>query len=233
MNQPSPHLPLTPMTDEQREKEAYYNPYHGCKVQRSDIINFLIKKHNYKNYLEIGVANGINLQSIEISHVDGVDPGAEGIIAPETNYPMTSDAFFESIEGRPFKYDIIFVDGLHYDYQVYNDVLNSLKHLASNGTIVCHDMNPQWSIVQNKSRTPGIPEWNGDCWKAWAALRTELKDHNMQVVNTDQGVGVISSGAQQCITLPCEAFDLDYSYLAANRETLLNLVSVDDFFNQE
>ena len=48
---------------------------------------------------------------------------------------MTSIKFFEELDVNE-KYDIIFIDGCLYEYNVMTDVLNGLKHLSENGTIV-------------------------------------------------------------------------------------------------
>ncbi len=196
-------------------------------LYRYNIINHMIDLYGYVNYLEIGVHNGTCIRQIKALHKDGVDPGAENVIVPEVNYPITSDAFFELVDGHDIKYDIIFIDGLHHDYQVYKDINNALKHLQPNGTIVCHDMNPMWEIVQRRDRV--VNAWNGDCWKAWVKLRSERPDLSMYVVNTDNGVGIIQFGNQICINLSEDAFDLSYDYLDANRNELLNLISIDDF----
>jgi hypothetical protein len=199
------------------------------KVDRTDIINYLIKKYNYVKYLEIGVNTGENIRKINIFHKDGVDPGIECGNPVEVNYPVTSNEFFDSIRGHDIKYDIIFIDGLHHDYQVYKDIKDSLNHLQPNGTIVCHDMNPLWEMVQNKTgRFAGC--WNGDCWKAWVALRSELNNYCMEVIDTDHGVGIIRPGAQQLITLPCKMDELEFEYLDINRKELLNLITIEEFY---
>lgn len=202
------------------------------KLYRYDIINNFIKKYNYVNYLEIGVRLGTNLREIIAKHKDGVDPGNEAGLVPEVNYPITSDKFFELITDHDIKYDIIFIDGLHHSDQVYKDIINSLKHLDFNGTIVCHDMNPLWELAQNKNKTPKFLIWNGDCWKAWAKLRSEREDLEMYVVDTDHGCGIIRFGKQQTIDLPKNAFELDFNYLENNRKELLNLITINEFFNK-
>lgn len=93
-------------------------------MDRSDIINFLIKKNNFKTYLEIGLDNpDVNFNKINCSVKHSVDPFFESdhtefdIKSYEFEYAMkfltfrmTSDEFFET---SSMKYDIIFIDGLH------------------------------------------------------------------------------------------------------------------------
>jgi hypothetical protein len=94
-------------------------------VKRFDLINYLIEKYKVINYLEIGVFKGENIREIKAPHKDGVDPGIEGYVPPEVNYPMTSDNFFELIKGHDeIKYDLIFIDGLHHADQVAKDIQN-------------------------------------------------------------------------------------------------------------
>ena len=73
--------------------------------------------------------------------------------------------------NKDFKYDIIFIDGLHHDYQVIRDIENSLNHLSDNGVIVCHDCLPFSEVMQRQEECYG--EWTGDVWKAIAKFRIE------------------------------------------------------------
>lgn len=207
------------------EQIAEYNKWMKVPknwTSRMDIINYLIKKNNYKKYLEIGVRNGSCIAAIQIEHKDGVDP----VPSKYTNYQITSDDFFKQLD-KDFKYDIIFIDGLHYDYQVYADILNALKHLEPNGIIICHDMNPPFEICQRKKVVVG--SWNGDSWKAFVQLRSERDDLEMCTIDTDWGLGVIKFGKQNKITIP---ENLNYEYLDANRNTALNLISVETFYKK-
>jgi hypothetical protein len=212
------------------EYQTYKQNQKPWPLMRYEIINQLIHKFNYINYLEIGVNDGTCIRNVKAEHKDGVDPGIETINPPEVNYPITSDDFFNLIAGHDIKYDIIFIDGLHYDYQVYKDITNALKHITDNGTIVCHDMNPLFEITQRKTGVVGT--WNGDCWKAWAALRSELKNYSMQVVDTDHGVGIIRKGKQELLHLDLAYTTLTYDYLESNRNMVLNLITVDQFKEQ-
>ena len=119
------------MKDEKTQLEEYqvWRNTNKYTTFRYDIINAFIKKYNYVNYLEIGVRKGENLREVIAEHKDGVDPGVESTLTPETNYPITSDKFFELIHNHDIKYDIIFVDGLHHAAQVHKDIINSLNHL--------------------------------------------------------------------------------------------------------
>jgi len=225
------------MKSEQQEIEEYKEWKALCKsrgydwpIYRYDIINHLINKFKYINYLEIGVNDGTCIRKVKAIHKDGVDPGVETTNPVEVNYPIKSNDFFNLIQGHDIKYDIIFIDGLHYDYQVYQDIKNALNHIQPNGTILCHDMNPKWEIAQRKTGVIGT--WNGDCWKAWVQLRSELPGYCMEVVDTDHGVGIIRKGSQQLIKLPEVYTNLTFDFLDQNRITVLNLISINDFFKK-
>ena len=222
------------MKDEKTQLEEYqvWRNTNKYTTFRYDIINAFVKKYNYVNYLEIGVRKGANLREVIAEHKDGVDPGIESTLTTETNYPITSDKFFELIHNHDIKYDIIFVDGLHHAPQVHKDIINSLNHLKPTGTIICHDMNPLWEITQRRESVKECKYWNGDCWKAYIKLRSERSDLEMYVVNTDHGCGVIRLGEQKLINLPKDAFELDFDFLENNRKELLNLITVEEFFKK-
>lgn len=189
-------------------------------MNRIDIINSLIKKNNYQTYLEIGCQNDVCFNQIEISSKVGVDPEKGG------NVRMTSDEYFDQWESaKNAGFDIIFIDGLHEADQVHKDIINALECLNENGIIVCHDMNPSSELSQRVPRETKV--WNGDCWKAFVKLRSENKDLEMRVVDTDHGCGIIEKGIQKLITISKEG--IDYLDLEANREEWLNLISVEEF----
>ena len=77
---------------------------------------------------------------------------------------MTSDEYFLKIKDTGVKFDIIFIDGLHLDYQVDLDLKNSLKHLSQNGFIIMHDCNPPTKFHQRENyelKNQKTPYWNG------------------------------------------------------------------------
>ena len=192
-------------------------------MTRTELINSLIEKNNYTNYLEIGVNSlaqpGYNWVGIKIPVKHGVDPNVE------TTYKMTSDEFFENHINQ--KYDIIFIDGLHIFEQVYKDIINSVNALNENGIIVVHDCNPVTEITQRRERASDA--WHGDVWKSIVKLRIEEPNLEIYTVNTDEGCGIIKKGTQELLTVN-EGIDIyDYDFLEKNREKALNLISVDEF----
>jgi hypothetical protein len=198
----------------------------NSEIKRYDIINYLIEKYNLVNYLEIGVFNGENIRRVKAEHKDGVDPGHEGIVAPEVTYPMISDDFFKLIEDHDdIKYDIIFIDGLHHADQVSKDIQNSLKHLTSTGFIVMHDCNPISFEAQKIPRETTV--WNGDTWIAFVDFKDHHPGYKCCVVDTDFGIGVIQNSKDNMSYMHKTLWNWEYFY--KHKKQLLNLISFDEF----
>ena len=199
------------------------------EVKRYDLLNHLIDTYGFVNYLEIGIWAGECIKNVKAEHKDGVDPGIEGNIheylPDECNYKISSDRFFELIEGEDIKYDLIFIDGLHYSQQVKKDIKNSLNHLQPNGIIMLHDCNPQTYESQVIPRMSSL--WHGDVWKAYVGFKQTHPQFNCYVVDTDCGCGIIVNNKDHT-QMPVD-LDLDYKTLEKNRIELLNLISVDEF----
>ena len=127
---------------------------------RWDLIEYLIKKYNYTNYLEIGCDRDQLFSKVKIQNKIGVDPFSGGTVR------KTSDKFF--LENNE-KFDIVFIDGLHIYSQVKKDILNSVQCLKPNGIVLVHDCMPD-SV--GKQAVPRYKmQWNGDVWKAIVDLR--------------------------------------------------------------
>jgi len=206
-------------------KEPEVLRYLNSEIKRYNLINYLIENYKLINYLEIGVFTGENIREIKAPYKDGVDPGHEGIVAPEVTYPMTSDEFFNLIKDHPeIKYDLIFIDGLHHATQVEKDIKNALNHIVDNGFILLHDCNPVSYEAQLIPRQ--TVAWNGDTWKAFVDFKTNNPTYRCCVVDTDFGVGVIhNNGSEYKIENRID----DWDYFNSNRKQLLNLISSDEF----
>tara|TARA_R100000544_G_scaffold37198_2_gene27781 strand:+ start:312 stop:890 length:579 start_codon:yes stop_codon:yes gene_type:complete len=188
-------------------------------MTRTEIIQKLITKVGAESYLEIGMGPGKNFNEIICNKKVCVDPTPT---VPVT-FSLTSDDFFKQNKD---KFDIVFIDGLHWSEQVYKDITNSLEVLNDGGYIICHDMNPHSEFIQRYPQPKKESEWTGDCWKAWVKLRTERDDLNMCVINTDYGCGVITRGKQDKLIVSGE---LTWDLLDSDRTNLLNLISVVKF----
>ena len=146
---------------------------------RTKIIQDIIRKKNFKNYLEIGCDNDENFSKISIENKIGVDPLKGGTLR------MTSDEFFK--KNKIF-FDIIFLDGLHTYEQTIKDINNSLNFLSNEGIILIHDCLPKKIWNQIVPRIYG--HWNGDVWKAIVQSRT-YKNADTYTIKADHGLGLI------------------------------------------
>jgi hypothetical protein len=189
---------------------------------RTDIINHLIEKYGYQTYLEIGVEHGVNFNKVIAPHKWGVDP--HSIPGSGVTHRITSNEFFKQNTAT---FDIIFIDGLHYATQAYDDALNSLKVLNEGGSIVMHDCSPYNEDMQRQPFPGPNTEWTGDVWKAWCWLRTRA-GLKMAVMDVDYGVGIIQRGNNASIILPDV---LTYEYLEKHRQELLNLLPPEELDN--
>ena len=200
------------------------NYFNQTNIRRFDVINKLINKFNYKNYLEIGVNEGDNFVMVECENKTSVDPIQLGY----TTCQMTSDEYFEQLPDNVM-FDIIFIDGLHWWEQCYRDIENSLKHLSPNGVIVCHDMNPLEEMYNTRNPIDSIP-WNGDVWKAFVKVRSEHDDlFTCMIEDCDYGLGIITFGNLPKITLDKPVEKLLYSDFTGNKQYLMNCDGINSF----
>tara|TARA_Y100000310_G_scaffold208399_1_gene208994 strand:+ start:1218 stop:1844 length:627 start_codon:yes stop_codon:yes gene_type:complete len=193
-------------------------------MMRWDLINFFIKKFNYKKYLELGVADGNCFNRINIESKISIDSAEGQYKYSNPTYKMTSDEFFKTIVTSEEKYDIIFIDALHHSEQVDKDIVNSLNYLNDTGTIILHDCNPlvkEHQIVPRETRA-----WNGDVWKSIVKFRS-LNNGRGCVIPVDEGLGIIHKGVHYPfeIELPKE---LTWDWLVENRTAALGLSSFED-----
>jgi len=187
--------------------------------KRFDIINELIEKYGYDNYLEIGVQTRETFEKVECNYKIGVDPN------PYTNptFVLTSDAFFDQ---NTKKFDIIFIDGNHEFEQSYKDIDNSLDVLLDGGTIVVHDVNPSDAACGSPKYHGG--GWSGEVWKTWLLFRADY-DLEMFVIDTDAGIGIMRIGKQLPLLIKSE--DLNFENFDKNRKEWLNLVSENEYMD--
>ena len=185
---------------------------------RWDMIEYLIKKNNYKKYLEIGCDQNQLFSRINIQNKVGVDPASGG------NVRETSDNFFEKNNDM---FDIIFIDGLHIYEQVKKDILNSIKYLNDEGVILIHDCLPDSMAKQAVPRYK--MQWNGDVWKAIVDLRrnTELEIFTCEI---DQGIGIIKKNKNTSILKIDKPIEkLKFKDYYENYKNYMRIISLDEF----
>ena len=193
--------------------------YDWAKLpDRWKLINELIEKNNYQNYLEIGCSTDACFRNIKAANKIGVDPFSGG------THRMTSDEFFASNKE---KFDIIFIDGLHQYAQVRNDIVNSLNALSDNGVIILHDCLPLNYYAQLPFPSGG--DWNGDTWKAFVEARTWASADSALCL-IDHGLGIIKK-RHNANLLKLEETDLiklKFKDLVDNYDTWLNAMNYDE-----
>ena len=185
---------------------------------RWDLIEYLIKKNNYKNYLEIGCDKNQLFSKVNINNKIGVDPVSGG------NVRKTSDDFFKENKSN---FDIVFIDGLHTYEQVKKDILNSVDCLLDEGIILVHDCMPD---SLGKQAVPRYKmQWNGDVWKAIVDLRQQ-ENLEIYTCEIDQGIGVISKKKNTSILkLDKPINKLKFKDYFNNYKEYMRVISLEEF----
>jgi hypothetical protein len=186
---------------------------------RWELINELILRNDYKNYLEIGLNNGECFRQIFAENKVSVDPAMGEYAHANPTYKMTSDVFFETVAKDLPKFDIIFIDGLHESQQVDRDILNGLERLSDNGAIILHDCNPRNKEAQEVPRR--VKVWNGDVWKSLVKYRL-TGEWLAFTLDTDEGLGVILKGTQSAGNISVKDWE-QYEVFDEYRTLLLDL----------
>ena len=185
---------------------------------RLDMINYFIKKNDYKSYLEIGCDKNQIFSQITLSKKIGVDPYSGG------NVRKTSDDFFKE---NAEKFDLIFIDGLHVYDQVKRDIVNSINFLNKEGVILVHDCLPD---TIGKQAVPRYKmQWNGDVWKAIVDLR-QRDDLEIHTCFVDQGISIIKKENNSSILkINKKTQDLKFSDFYNNHNEYLRIINLDEF----
>lgn len=203
-------------------------------------MNFLLSQFKRETtYLEIGVCDpSYNYNYIKADIKYSVDPGYDFMPNP-VDFKMTSDEFFDKLENNEIltadiKFDVIFIDGLHYAEQVDRDIINSLKFIKDNGFVVLHDCNPptEWHAREDNDYfdTPAGRYWNGTTWKAF--LKWRFNDSVKSCcINSDWGIGILSVGISIGNSIKPNNLFFEYNVLDKNRHEYLNMMEFNDFKN--
>ncbi|WP_146134575.1 class I SAM-dependent methyltransferase [Aphanothece minutissima] len=139
-------------------------------------------------YLEVGVETGQTFFEISADFKTAVDPKFlfDRESAPKGDsieyFETTSDRFFCNVK-RDFKYDLVFLDGLHTWEQTYRDFCNTLLITHERSIILLDDIFPsdvfscnrdQVEAVMMRQFMAGDPSnaWHGDTYKIIPLIRT-------------------------------------------------------------
>ncbi len=214
------------------------NAERAKQPARTEVINFLLSlKNGHTTYLEIGVRDPKkNFDKINASEKYSVDPGIEFEQNP-VDFPLTSDAFFEKLSkgdvlASSFRFDVIFIDGLHLAEQVDRDIQHALRFLQDDGFIVLHDCNPptEWHAREehNYRYSPAGNFWNGTSWKAFVKWRANPSLHSC-CIDTDWGVGILSKkhAIGEPLQEPNEFYE--FNHFSERRREQLNLIDFETF----
>jgi hypothetical protein len=184
--------------------------------QRDKVINFLIERFKYTDYLEIGIQYRQCWDFIDCKNKTGVEP-MHYHDDPKILF-MNSDTFFSQNSS---KFDIIFIDGDHEYGQVIKDLRNARSILKSGGSIVLHDANPPDENHTN-------PYLNGTVFQAICEIRKE-EVWDICTLDDDHGVCVLREGSLRPLSY-CHQ-NMRFSDFSKNRHEILNLKNMEEFKN--
>jgi hypothetical protein len=189
-------------------------------MMRWDIINYLIKKNDYKSFLEIGYYKGWSFDRIECTDKTAVDPnpskterqtllgyGAsdrEWCIdeagVPELNYDytvvkLTSDDFFSRLEAEKLKWSLIRDkwDLIFIDGDHHSEQVDKdIQNSLKHLSLGGTIIMHDCSPSNYEMTTTGTSngEWTGDVYKSFIKFKNMTKCQ-AYVVDTDFGVGII------------------------------------------
>ena len=178
-------------------------------MNRTDLINYFIHHRGATRYLEICTHDEQhNLVHIHCRY-------------KAITFPKTTTNFFRD-NNQDF--DIIFIDGVHTEEAVLEDIACAKQSLAPGGVIILHDCMPPdaWHQREIEAYREG-ENWNGTVWKA--ALRVfNSTAFKCTLLDTDWGCGIIDAARTQipeCLMLPEHlSYELHYAWLLKYRKSV-------------
>ncbi|MBQ7606861.1 MAG: class I SAM-dependent methyltransferase [Desulfovibrionaceae bacterium] len=232
------------------------------KYPTFELINSISRKFSAKTYLEIGVRSGETFFKVDLPCKTAVDPNFLFKIEDHANprsyyFPSTSDKFFSSFPelqknqfygatSTDFKFDIIYIDGLHTYEQSYRDFLNSIPYSHENTIWIFDDTlpwdpftaHPDYSIslkYRALFNITGRP-WHGDVYKTIFAIHefhlnfsyaTHIDYGNQQTIvwKTKQNATRRQYGKEEFIK-SMTIFDLYENISAINPMSVDNVLAV-------
>ena len=205
---------------------------------RTRLLQAQLDRSSGRRYLEIGVGDGGVFLHLAARRKTAVDPKGlswgrrlrhPASIARGRVHALRSDEFFARLDPAE-SFDVSFVDGYHTWDQALRDVENCLRHSPGDGVVVMHDCNPanEPASLRDPAEAAGRPDgdgsWCGDVWKAVVILRASREDLEVEVIDTDFGLGVVRKRHSETIPLdPRRVPEMSYQDLDEDRERLLGL----------
>jgi hypothetical protein len=148
-------------------------------------LNSLANINSSQNYLEVGVCTGETFLQIDVPFKIGVDPNFVFSFKDYANedtkfYEMSSDEFWSNPHNNKYKFDLIYLDGLHTFEQTFRDFCASLKHSHDSTIWLLDDTcpigwfaaHPDPVFVWKARKLLRIKEtfWMGDVFKVFLAI---------------------------------------------------------------
>ena len=136
----------------------------------SIIINNIVDIENY-SYLELGIFNNVNFNSIKCVNKFSVDMNGKAM------FTGTTDEYFHQLSTNE-KFDIIFIDANH-DYEfVIRDFNNAVDHATK--WVLIHDMVPKSAkFTQSKY-----------CSDSFRVLQYLITETNFEIYTMDNNFGL-------------------------------------------
>jgi len=182
----------------------------NCYEWKGNIINYLIKKNDYKSYLELGIGNGDTWNIVECEKKVGVDFNISSKIDNRIVTKTTDDFFSQNKD----KFDLIYIDAKHEKNQVFLDFKNSSEFITKGGMILFHDINPI-----SKSDT-GFNS-SGDVFKFWVFICKNMKSSTL-IGPQEDALGIIESiDISDKIKIENLNFDCEFEYFDENRNEFI------------
>jgi len=176
----------------------------------------LVQKKAARNYLEVGVRDGLTLAGVSCPAI-GVDPafvingnpvGAKRVLHL---YQMTSDEFFRdhdprAVFGQPV--DVAFLDGLHVFEYLLRDFINTERCCDRNSLILLDDCLPVNIEMTEREHRRELRKdqaiagwWTGDVWKVVSILRELRPDLRITPVDVRPTGSIMISNLDPSSTL--------------------------------
>jgi hypothetical protein len=193
---------------------------YNCDLWKGLFLNDLVEKYQYKNYLELGIAQAETWNNVHAENKVGVDANPkceiDGVVI------STTDEYFSKLDND-VEFDLVFIDACHEKHHVKNDFLNSFDHLSDNGIIAFHDIN-SWT------EQGALPySSHGDCYEFWISLVDNYRENCFSFAGFGKHqdyVGLFfKNGLSKIDKKIFGDMEYGYQFLCDNREKYLNSIS--------
>lgn len=182
---------------------------------KSELINKIIEKNNYKSYLELGLGlTAETFKDVKCEYKYCVD--IVKVFDNLPNFVGTTNSFFEQ---NTKKYDLIFIDADHSYEAVLLDFMNSVKFLNKGGVILMHDIGPYLLEHTNP--------WScGEAYKVFVEIRKNqnYNSFTFRLCDTDC-IGIVKISENEDI-LNLDVTDFDSFF--KNRDLVLRWKNIEE-----